>query len=83
MFTVYVLRSTKNGKLYIGMTERSLPTRVAEHNSNGLKWTSGTGPFEPVHFETYNSYEIAGKREKFFKTGKGRRVLANILEAKK
>jgi len=82
MNTVYVLRSIKNGKLYVGSTGRSLAIRVTEHNLNGLKWTSGNGPFRLVHYEIYDSAEIAHKREQFFKTGKGRIVLSNILRTK-
>ncbi len=79
MFTVYVLRSKKNGKLYSGITEREIELRLQEHNSNGLKWTSGRGPFEIVYKETYTSEELARKRERFFKTGKGRQGLKNRL----
>ncbi len=83
MFVVYILRSQTHGKLYIGLTERDIKTRLAEHNSGGLKWSSGRGPFELVHQETYLSENLARKRESFLKTGKGGLGLRNRFGALK
>ena len=40
VYTVYVLRSISNGKLYIGQTS-NLPQRLSEHQTNAARYTRG------------------------------------------
>ncbi|MCE7863304.1 MAG: GIY-YIG nuclease family protein [Bacteroidetes bacterium CHB5] len=40
MWYVYVLKSQKNGKIYVGMSQ-DIDRRLAEHNSGKSKFTSG------------------------------------------
>jgi putative endonuclease len=80
MFYTYVLKSKKNGRMYIGSTD-NLKRRFAEHNSGkGGKYTSDNRPFEIIYYEAYNSYDLARKSERFFKTGYGREVLNGKLK---
>jgi putative endonuclease len=80
MTIVYVLRSIRHGRRYVGLTERAVETRLKEHNSGVTPWTRENGPFELVYSEVYGDHELAKRRERFFKSGKGRRVLENLLK---
>lgn len=79
MFYTYVLKSKKNGRIYIGSTD-NLKRRLLEHNQGrGGKYTSNNKPFEIIYYESYLTYDLAKKSEKFFKTGYGRDVLKDKL----
>ncbi len=80
MHYVYVLRSKKNGKKYVGLTGKSPEERLEEHNNGSNQYTKGNRPFELVYFEECNDKEFALKREKFLKSGNGRSVLKRKLE---
>ena len=71
---VYVLKSLKDNKRYIGLTN-NLENRLIEHNNGRVTATKNRIPFELLYFEEYDSREIAAQREKFLKTGKGREFL--------
>jgi putative endonuclease len=76
MYTVYVLKSEKDGKRYIGFTN-NLARRICEHNSGGVKSTRNRKPFKLIYTEEFTIKKEAMLREKFFKTGKGREFLNN------
>ncbi|OGF28158.1 hypothetical protein A2303_01995 [Candidatus Falkowbacteria bacterium RIFOXYB2_FULL_47_14] len=75
MFIVYVLRSLKNNKRYVGQTSKDAFTRLREHNGGCNKWTKQNGPLEIIHVEEYQSRVEAIKREHFLKSGQGRKWL--------
>lgn len=75
MFTVYVLKSFKNGKRYIGQTSKDAFSRMNEHNTGSNQWTRHNGPFEIVYFENFETRSEAIKRERFLKSGQGRKWL--------
>ncbi|HLE56677.1 MAG TPA: GIY-YIG nuclease family protein [Rhodothermia bacterium] len=69
MFTVYVLRSQRNGCLYKGFTSRSLDTRLEEHNNGAANgWTSRNGPFFVAYAEQVPTEAEARDRERFLKS---------------
>jgi len=70
MFTVYVLRSEVDGRLYKGFA-KNLSIRIAQHNSGKTKSTKGYIPWQLVYSETFTTLEEALLREKFLKTGQG------------
>ena len=78
MFTVYVLKSLKNAKRYIGYTAKSVEQRLKEHNSGLSTFTSRNGSFEIMYTEVYSVKKEAIQREKFLKSGKGREFLDRI-----
>ncbi|MCD4762161.1 GIY-YIG nuclease family protein [bacterium] len=81
MSIVYVLRSLKNNKRYVGHTSKDAFTRLKEHNRGCNKWTKQNGPFEIIYTEKYNTKTEAIKREHFLKSGQGRKWLdENIKE---
>ena len=82
LHTVYVLRSLRNGRHYVGFTSRSLERRLEEHNRGYPKgWTSHNGPFEVVYQEAYECEREARARERFLKSGRGREWLMAQLAA--
>ena len=81
-FTVYVLRSLRNGRHYVGFTSRAVEQRLEEHNRGFPKgWSSRNGPFEVIHQETHRSEREARWRERFLKSGQGREWLRARLPA--
>jgi len=80
MYYVYVLKSLKNGKRYIGFTSKQLIARLKEHNTGSNKWTRENGPFINIYSEEYKIKTEAMKREKFLKSGQGRKFLDSIID---
>ena len=79
MYFTYVLTSGKDNKLYIGYTS-NLKSRLKKHDSGKVFATKDRLPLKLIYCELcLNKYD-AIKREKYFKTGFGRRFLKNRLE---
>lgn len=78
MYYTYVLRSKTDYKLYIGYTS-NIKKRLQEHNSGNNQSTKIRKPFELVYIEGCLDKYKAIKREKYFKTGFGRRFLKNRI----
>lgn len=66
MYVMYVLKSLKDEKLYIGFTS-NLKRRLSEHNEGKSPSTKGRGPFELRYCEIYKSKNDAKRREKSLK----------------
>jgi len=62
MFYVYILKSNKDNKLYIGYSN-NLRKRVKEHNLGLVRATKARIPLHLVYYEAYTSKEDATKRE--------------------
>jgi putative endonuclease len=75
---VYVLRSKKDNQLYVGCTH-DLKKRLAEHNSKKVPATSDRTPLEMIHYEAFSNKYDAFFREKWLKTGWGRKYLKKTL----
>jgi len=75
MFTVYVLKSQRNGKRYTGYTGKDPLSRLKEHNLGSNKFTRQNSPFILVYTEEYSDKVSAIRREKFLKSGQGRKFL--------
>ena len=76
---VYVLASKKDGHWYTGCT-RDLRKRFEEHKSGMVPSTKGRGPFSLIYFEGCRTVEDAFDREKYLKTGMGKRYLKNRMK---
>ena len=74
---VYILKSLKDGSIYIGSTQ-DLEQRLDFHNKGYSRYTRTKIPWELKRIEEYGDKTIALKREKFLKTGDGRKVLKNL-----
>ena len=79
MYYTYVLRSTVKDILYKGSTE-DLQRRLHEHNSGVVNFTNKFKPWNLVYWEVFQTRSAAMKREKFFKSGKGRWFLREVLQ---
>ena len=78
MHFVYVLKSLKDGKRYIGLTN-DIPKRLQRHNDGEVSATKGRRPFILIHSEQYKTRSEAARREIFLKSGKGREELDQIV----
>jgi len=78
MYYTYVLRSLHDCELYIGFTE-DLNKRVKEHAAGEVDVTRNRRPLALVYYEACLSKKKALDREKYFKTGFGRRFLNNRI----
>ncbi len=78
MFYTYVLRSLKDNKLYIGFTE-NLEKRIKEHKLGYVDATKNRRPLKLIYYEACRNKQKALEREKYFKTGYGRRFLKNRI----
>ena len=77
-FYTYVLKSEKDGKLDVGW-KNDLQKRLAEHNKGLVESTIGRKPLRLMYYEACKNKKKAIKREKYFKTGFGRRFLKNRI----
>ena len=73
-YYVYILRSLKDSKRYIGITTDP-DRRLYEHNTGLVLSTKGRRPFVRIYLEKCINRQAARKREKYFKSGGGRRFL--------
>ena len=80
MFITYVLKSKKDGKLYVGHTE-NLTRRLGEHNSGKVKSTKSRIPFELLHHQGFSTRSEARWQEKKWKTAWGHKQLAKIINS--
>lgn len=76
---VYVLKSEKDGHLYTGCT-KDLRKRLSEHNDGKAGYTKGRGPFSLIYYEASHAIEDAFDREKYLKSGMGKRYIRNRLK---
>ena len=79
MFYVYLLQSKKDNKWYTGFT-CDLRKRVNEHNDKKNRSTKGRVPFELIYYEACFNESDARSREKYLKSGMGKRYLKNRLK---
>jgi len=79
MVYTYVIRSRKDNKFYTGTTS-DLRKRFREHNEGKVTSTKNRGPFELIYYEGCTNKEDAFARERYLKTGEGKRYLNNRLK---
>ncbi len=79
----YVLRlcSTKpqGYKCYSGFTTQQPVKRLKGHNKGNTNSTKKRRPFKLIYYEAHLSGSDARRREKYFKTSKGKSTLRQIL----
>jgi len=80
-FYVYIIKSSKNGRHYIGYTS-DLKQRVDQHNKNRTKSLKNQGPFRLIHKEEYENIFEARRREKQIKRYKGGRAFKELIGVK-
>jgi len=78
-FYVYILLSLKDGKFYVGYSA-NLKKRIGEHFSGKVTATKYRLPFKLLHYEYFINKEDAEARERFYKSGFGRKQLREALK---
>jgi putative endonuclease len=78
MYFVYVLKSLKYSKSYIGHTN-DLQRRLIEHNSGYSLHTSKFKPWMIIYSEEYLTEKEAIDKEKYYKSHAGRNKLIVIF----
>jgi putative endonuclease len=73
-----LLESTKDRGWYIGYTG-NLKTRFEQHNNAKVTSTKNRLPIKLIYYESYIDRIDAKKRERFLKSGSGRRFLKKQL----
>ncbi len=79
MYFVYLLQSELDNSLYIGFTT-GIKQRLVRHNSKQVISTKNKAPWKLVFFEAFNNSADAKNRERYLKSGWGRRTLATMLK---
>jgi putative endonuclease len=79
MYYTYVIQSRKDEKFYTGST-KDLRKRFNDHNSGKVSSTKNRGPFVLVYYEACLNEQDARYREKYLKSGLGKRYLKNRLK---
>ena len=79
MFYVYVVRSEIDSGFYIGYTS-NLRRRLREHSEGNSCATSYRGPWKLIYYEAYLEQSDALGRERYLKSGAGRRFLRSQLK---
>ena len=79
MYYVYLLESEKDKSWYIGYST-DLRKRFRRHNSGGSLATKNKKPWRLIYYEAYINKTDAFKREKFLKSGSGRKFIKKQLK---
>jgi putative endonuclease len=74
MYYVYVLKSLGHDRQYVGSSSKP-DERLKSHNAGRVRSTKAFRPWERVLLEKHPDREIAEKRERYLKSGWGRRWL--------
>lgn len=79
MFVIYILQSLKDGRTYVGFSS-DVKKRLTEHNHGAVNATKNRRPFKILFTERAENITQAKKREKYWKSGAGRRKLKSFFE---
>ena len=80
MYYVYVLLSQQDNLFYIGYST-DLAERVKRHKAGRVPATKFRLPVVLIFYEAYIDKSDAWRREKYFKTTKGKAVLKSMLKS--
>ena len=78
-FYTYVLISQKDTEFYTGVTD-NLNKRFEQHNAGLVFSTKHRVPLELIYFEACLNKDDAYRRERYLKTGVGKRFFKNRLK---
>ena len=80
MYYVYILKSLKNQKFYVGVSGDP-EKRAAEHNLGVVKGSKNNLPYELVYKEEYNAPKEAKQREYYIKSQKSHRFIEDLISS--
>ena len=78
-YYIYILQSIKSNKWYTGHT-CDLRKRFYEHQNNKSTYTKGQGQYKLIYYEACLNIDDAKAREKYLKSGMGKRYMKNRLK---
>jgi putative endonuclease len=76
LITLYVLKG-ETGKRYVGITN-DLSRRLSEHRRGHSKAGQIIGNFTVIHTESFTDHNSARIKEKFLKSGQGRKWIDKL-----
>jgi putative endonuclease len=76
---VYVLRNLKDNDFYTGCTN-DLNKRFKKHNNGEVESTKNRKPLKLIYYEVCINKKDAFSREKYLKSGMGKRYIKNRLK---
>ncbi|MEK7519660.1 MAG: GIY-YIG nuclease family protein [Patescibacteria group bacterium] len=79
MWYTYLIQSNKDKHWYTGCTD-DLRKRLKQHNDGLVPSTKGRGTFRIIYYEACHNKNDAFIRERYLKTGMGKRFLKNRLK---
>ncbi|MFA5820567.1 MAG: GIY-YIG nuclease family protein [Candidatus Gracilibacteria bacterium] len=79
MYHVYILKSQKHNRYYIGST-KDVAKRLEKHNSGGSTYTRAYRPWEVIYTEQHPDRKVAEKRERVIKSYKGGEAFKRLLK---
>ena len=80
MFFTYVLQSQKDKQFYIDYTPDDVYNRTEKHQQGFVPATKLRRPLKLIFFEAYLNQADALRRERYFKTTKGKTALRSMLK---
>ncbi len=79
-FFVYILKSLKDDRFYIGQTN-DIASRIKRHNSGQVTATKNRRPLVIIHTEKFATRAHAMQREKYLKSLKSQKYISeNIIK---
>lgn len=79
MWYTYILKSEKDKNLYTGCTN-DLIARLRDHNTGRVFSTRNRIPLSLIYYEVCINKKDAFQREKYLKTGMGKRYIYNRIK---
>ena len=79
MWFIYLLQSGKDKRWYTGCTN-DVRKRFKEHSEGSVASTKNRGPFNLIYYEAGFNKDDAFARERYLKSGMGKRYLRNRLK---
>lgn len=79
MWYVYVIKSLRSDYWYTGVTN-DLRKRFGQHQAGQRGWTKRHVPYKLIYYEASMHEADALARERYLKTGMGKRYLKNRLK---
>jgi putative endonuclease len=79
MWYTYILQSKRDKQNYTGISN-DLRKRLSEHNLGKSRSTKSRGPFALIYYEACHHQDDARARERYLKTGMGKRFIKNRLK---
>ena len=80
MYYVYILKSLKTERFYIGYSN-DIQARLVRHNAGATPSTKSGRPWRIVYYEKFSTKTDAIKREREIKKQKSREYILKLIEA--